>query len=156
MYIQSMLNLPRFISFYYNVYKSLIKSIFNNTHTVLVVDDRHVAFCEYNGSVARISCVAVATLVNEKLLERASDNDLLLCRKSTSNKTRYRQWFDRCITGLPLLWNQREKWLLFQELTKEKWETTGRSGESTGRSQNISLIVPLFTFAGHYRGIRML
>jgi hypothetical protein len=44
------------------------------------------------------------------------------------------------ITGLPLLWNQREKWLLFQVLTKEKWETTGRSGESTWRSQNISLI----------------
>jgi hypothetical protein len=42
------------------------------------------------------------------------------------------------------------KWLLFQVLTKEKWETTGRSGESTERSQNISLIVPLFTFAGHY------
>ncbi len=58
---------------------------------VLAVDDRHVAFCEYNGSVARIICVAVATLANEKLLERASDNDLLLCRKSTSNKTRYRQ-----------------------------------------------------------------
>jgi hypothetical protein len=46
----------------------------------------------------------------------------------------------RHITGLPLLWNQREKWLLFQVLTKERWETTGRSGESTGRSQNISLI----------------
>ena len=59
--------------------------------TVLAVDDRHVAFCEYNGSVARIICVAVATLANEKLLERASDNDLLLCRKSTSNKMRYRQ-----------------------------------------------------------------
>jgi hypothetical protein len=44
---------------------------------VLVVDDRHVAFCEYNGSVARIICVAVATLANEKLLERVSDNDLL-------------------------------------------------------------------------------
>ena len=58
---------------------------------VLVVDDRHVAFCEYNGSVARIICVAVATLANEKLLERASDNDLLLYRKSTSNKMRYRQ-----------------------------------------------------------------
>ena len=57
----------------------------------LAVDDRHVAFCEYNGSVARIICVAVATLANEKLLECASDNDLLLCRKSTSNKTRYRQ-----------------------------------------------------------------
>ena len=42
--------------------------------------------------------------------------------------------------GLPLLWNQREKWLLFQVLTKEKWETTGRSGESAGRSQNISII----------------
>jgi hypothetical protein len=58
---------------------------------VLAVDDRHASFCEYNGSVARIICVAVATLVNEKLLEHASDNDLLLCRKSTSNKTRYRQ-----------------------------------------------------------------
>ena len=58
---------------------------------VLAVDDRHVAFCEYNGSVARIICVAVATLANEKLLERVSDNDLLLCRKSTSNKMRYRQ-----------------------------------------------------------------
>ena len=43
---------------------------------MLAVDDRHVAFCEYNGSVARIICVAVATLANEKLLERASDNDL--------------------------------------------------------------------------------
>ena len=49
-------------------------------YSVLEVDDRHVAFCEYNGSVARIICVAVATLANEKLLERASDNDLLLCR----------------------------------------------------------------------------
>jgi hypothetical protein len=46
--------------------------------SVLAVDDRHVAFCEYNGSMARIICVAVATLANEKLLERASDNDLLL------------------------------------------------------------------------------
>ena len=44
------------------------------------------------------------------------------------------------LPGLPLLWNQRGKWLLFQVLTKEKWETTGRSGESTGRSQNISII----------------
>jgi hypothetical protein len=70
---------------------------------VLAVDDRHVAFCEYNGSVARIICVAVATLANEKLLKRASDNDLLLCRKSTSNKTRYRQWFDRCIISKMIL-----------------------------------------------------
>ena len=61
------------------------------TNAVLAVDDRHVAFCEYNGSVARIICVAVATLANEKLLERVSDNDLLLCRNSTSNKTRYSQ-----------------------------------------------------------------
>ena len=38
------------------------------------------AFCEYNDSVARIICVAIATLANEKLLECASDNDLLLCR----------------------------------------------------------------------------
>jgi hypothetical protein len=60
-------------------------------NSVLAVDDRHVAFCEYNGSVARIICVAVATLANEKLSECASDNDLLLCRKSTLNKTRYRQ-----------------------------------------------------------------
>ena len=65
--------------------------LFDLKVTVLAVDDRHIAFCEYNGSVARIICVAVAALANEKLLEHASDNDLLLCRMSTSNKTRYRQ-----------------------------------------------------------------
>ena len=53
---------------------------------MLAVDDRHVAICEYNGSVARIICVAVATLANEKILARASDNDLLLCRKSSQIK----------------------------------------------------------------------
>jgi hypothetical protein len=70
---------------------------------VLAVDDCHIAFCEYNGSVVRIICVAVGTLANEKLLERASDNDLLLCRKSTSNKTCYREWFDRCIISKMIL-----------------------------------------------------
>ena len=68
-----------------------LEPLISHTGTALAVDDRHVAFCEHNGSVARIVCVAVATLANEKLLECASDNDLLLCRKSTSNKTRYRQ-----------------------------------------------------------------
>jgi hypothetical protein len=34
--------------------------------SVLAVDDRHIAYCEYNGSVARIICVAVATLANGK------------------------------------------------------------------------------------------
>ena len=58
----------------------------NQPNPVLAVDNRHVAFCEYNGSVARIICVAVATLANEQLLERASDNDLLLCRKSSRIK----------------------------------------------------------------------
>ena len=53
--------------------------------------------------MARITCVAVATLANEKLLERASDNDFLSCRKSTSNKTRYGQWFDRCIISKMIL-----------------------------------------------------
>ena len=76
-----------------NIYRILTNlSIFAYIYlSVLAVDDRHVAFCEYNGSVARIICVAVATLAKEKLLERASDNDLLLCKKSTSNKTHYRQ-----------------------------------------------------------------
>jgi hypothetical protein len=41
---------------------------------VLAVDDHHVAFCEYNGSVARIICVAVATLANEELLEGTSQS----------------------------------------------------------------------------------
>ena len=66
------------------VFTSMLQEIHHNS--VLAVDDRHVAFCEYNGSVARIICVAVATLANEKLLERASDNDLLLCRKSSRIK----------------------------------------------------------------------
>jgi hypothetical protein len=48
--------------------------------SVLAVDDRNVTFCEYNGSVARIICVAVATLANEKLLKRASDNNLRIKR----------------------------------------------------------------------------
>ena len=77
---------------------------------MLAVDDRHVAFCEYNSSVARIICVAVATLANEKLLELASDNDLLLCRKSTSNKMCYRQWFDQCIISKMIL-KGRSNWL---------------------------------------------
>jgi hypothetical protein len=55
-------------------------------YTVLAVDNRHVAFCEYNGSVARIICVAVATLANEKRLERASDNDLIFCIDSTATE----------------------------------------------------------------------
>ena len=57
-------------------------------HKIVCVSGRRSPrrICEYNGSVARIICVAVATLANEKLLERASDNDLLLCRKSTSNR----------------------------------------------------------------------
>ena len=71
-------------------------------HAVIPVDDHHIAFCKYNGSVARIICVAVAHW-NEKLLELASDNDLLLCRKSTSNKTRYKQWFDQCIISNMIL-----------------------------------------------------
>ena len=75
----------------FNVYKNQQSRQTYIFYSLLAVDDRHVAFCEYNGSVARIICVAVATLANEKLLECASDNDLLLCRKSTSNKTRYRQ-----------------------------------------------------------------
>ena len=56
-------------------------------HKIVCVSGRRspCRICEYNGSVARIICVAIATLANEKLLERASDNDLLLCRKSTSN-----------------------------------------------------------------------
>jgi hypothetical protein len=50
--------------------KELLTTTFNIL-SVLAIDDRHIAFCEYNGSVARIICVAVATLANEKLLERA-------------------------------------------------------------------------------------
>ena len=71
---------------YCRIKNHLIMFISKGHVSVLVVDDRHVAFCEYNGSVARIICVAVAILANEKLLERASDNDLLLCRKSSRIK----------------------------------------------------------------------
>jgi hypothetical protein len=66
--------------------------VFSIVSTVLAVDDRHIAFCEYSGSVARIICVAVATLANEKLvhlttifyyvesqlrIKRVIDNDLI-------------------------------------------------------------------------------
>ena len=84
---------------------------------------------EYNGSVARIICVAVATLANEKLLERASDNDLLLCRKSTSNKTRYRQWFDRCIISKMIL-KSGSNWLFPVVFSVEITLSGSHSGNS--------------------------
>ena len=96
--------------------------------SVLAVDDRHVTFCEYNGSVARIICVAVATLANEKLLERASD-DLLLSRKSTSNKTHYRQWFDRCIISKMIL-KSRLSWLFPVVFSVEITLSGSHSGNS--------------------------
>ena len=97
--------------------------------SLLAVDDCHVTFCEYNGSVARIICVAVATLANEKLLERASDNDLLLCRKSTSNKTRYRQWFDRCIIFKMIL-KSGSNWLFPVVFSVEITLSRSHSGNS--------------------------
>jgi hypothetical protein len=96
---------------------------------VLAVDDRHVAFCEYNGSVAKIICVAVATLANKKLLERASDNDLLICIKSTSNKTCYRQWFDRCIISKMIL-KSRSNWLFPVVFSVEITLSGSHSGNS--------------------------
>ena len=104
---------------------------------MLAVDDRHVAFCEYNGSVARIICVAVATLVKEKLLERASDNDLLLCKKSTSNKTRYRQWFDRCIISKIIL-KSRSNWLFPVVFSVEITLSGSHSGNSFEFSHRLT------------------
>jgi hypothetical protein len=104
---------------------------------VLAVDDRHVTFCEYNGSVARIICVAVATLANEKLLERASDNDLLLCRKSTSNKTCYRQWFDRCIISKMIL-KSGSNWLFPVVFSVEITLSGSHSGNSFEFSHRLT------------------
>ena len=96
---------------------------------MLAVDDRHVAFCEYNGSVARMICVAVATLANEKLLKCASDNDLLLCRKSTSNKTCCRQWFDQCIISKMIL-KSGSSWLFLVVFSVEITLFGSHSGNS--------------------------
>ena len=96
---------------------------------MLAVDDRHVAFCEYNGSVARIICVAVATLANEKLLERASDNDHLLCRKLTLNKACYRQWFDRCIIS-KIIFKSGSNWLFPVVFSVEITLSGSHSGNS--------------------------
>jgi hypothetical protein len=46
-------NLVYSVSMYRN--NRLVYTLFHFFKAVLVVDDRHVAFCEYNGSVARIS-----------------------------------------------------------------------------------------------------
>ena len=104
---------------------------------MLAVDDCHVAFCEYNGSVARIICVAVATLVKKKLLERASDNDLLLCRKSTSNKTHYRQWFDRCIISKMIL-KSGSNWLFPVVFSVEITLSGSHSGNSFEFSHGLT------------------
>jgi hypothetical protein len=79
--------------------------------------------------VARIICVAVATLANEKLLERASDNDLLLCRKSTSNKTRYIQWFDQYIISKMIL-KSGSNWLFLVVFSVEIALSGSHSGNS--------------------------
>ena len=102
---------------------------------VLAVDDRHVAFCEYNGSVARIICVAVATLANEKLLERVSDNDLLLCR--TSNKTRCSQWFDLCIISKMIL-KSGSNWLFPVFFSVEITLSGSHSGNSFEFSHRLT------------------
>ena len=104
---------------------------------MLAVDNRHVAFCEYNSSVARIICVAVATLANKKILERASDNDLLLCRKSTSNKTRYRQWFDRCIISKMIL-KSGSNWLFPVVFSVEITLSRSPSGNSFEFSHGLT------------------
>jgi hypothetical protein len=104
---------------------------------VLAVDNRHVAFCEYNGSVARIIWVAVATLANEKLLERVSDNNFLLCRKSTSNKMRYRQWFDRCIISEMIL-KSGSNWLFPVFFSVEITLSGSHSGNSFEFSHRLT------------------
>ena len=104
---------------------------------MLAVDDRHVAFCKYNSSVARIMFVAVATLANKKLLERASDNDLLLCRKSTSNKTRYRQWFDRFIISKMIL-KSGSNWLFRVVFSVEITLSASHSGNSFEFSHRLT------------------
>jgi hypothetical protein len=106
--------------------------------SVLAVDDRHVAFCEYNGSVARIICVAVATLANEKLLECASDNDHLLCRKLTLNKTRYRQWFDQCIIS-KMIFKSGSNWLFPVVFSVEITLSGSHSGNSFEFSHRLNL-----------------
>jgi hypothetical protein len=111
-------------------------------YTVLVVDDRHVAFYEYNGSVARIICVAVATLAKEKLLERPSDNDLLLCRRSTLNKTHYRQWFDRCTISKMIL-KSRLNWLFPVVFSVE----ITLSGSHSGNSFEFSHLTGFLNYA---------
>jgi len=35
---------------------------------VFVVDDRHVAFCDFRGGVAKIVCVTLAILANQNFL----------------------------------------------------------------------------------------
>ena len=119
------------------VFKWINQRVMGGGNSVLAVDDRHVAFCEYNGSVARIICVAVATLANEKLLECASDNDLLLCRKSTSNKTRYRQWFDRCIISKMIL-KSGSNWLFPVVFSVEITLSGSHSGNSFEFSHRLT------------------
>jgi hypothetical protein len=53
------------------------------TVTALAVDDRHVAFCEYNGSVARIICVEVA--LNSKLFPEWDPDNVISTEKTTGN-----------------------------------------------------------------------
>jgi hypothetical protein len=75
--------------------------------------------------------------VKEKLLERASVNELLLCKKSTSNKTRYRQWFDRCIISKIIL-KSRSNWLFPVVFSVEITLSGSHSGNSFEFSHRLT------------------
>ena len=63
----------------------------------------------------------------EMVMVRNDCNSFYLVEETGGSGENHRpvasHWQALSHTGLPLFWNQREKWLLFQVLTKEKWET---------------------------------
>jgi hypothetical protein len=69
--------------------------------------------------------------------DSASDNDLLLCRKSTSNKTRCRQWFDRCITSKMIL-KSGSNWLFPVVFSVEITLSGSHSGNSFEFSHRLT------------------
>jgi hypothetical protein len=98
--------------------------IFNTLHNYNYQGERT------QGERTRIRTLPCLTFsLYEKLLECASDNDLLLCRKSTSNKTRYRQWFDQCIISKMIL-KSGSNWLFPVVFSVEITLSGSHSGNS--------------------------
>jgi hypothetical protein len=142
-----------FLSPYWQKYCSFIPTVFFCPHTdkhLAILSKRtfdtqsiHIFGLVYYLSTSRNSPFYIWN--GKQSLERASDNDLLLCRKSTSNKTCYRQWFDRRIISKMIL-KSGSNWLFLVVFSVEITLSGSHSGNSFEFSHRLTGFLNLIPY----------